>query len=42
MMTEKGKIMIIASSAALLGAGAAALALSASAPVNTTDRAAIE
>ena len=34
--------MIIASSAALLGAGAAALALSASAPVNTTDRAAIE
>jgi protein-disulfide isomerase len=42
MMTEKGKLMIIASSAALLGAGAAALALSASAPVNTTDRAAIE
>ncbi len=34
--------MIIASSAALLGAGAAALALSASDPVNTTDRAAIE
>ena len=34
--------MIIASSAALLGAGAAALALSASAPVNTTDRAVIE
>ncbi len=34
--------MIIASSTALLGAGAAALALSASAPVNTTDRAAIE
>ena len=34
--------MIIASSAALLGAGAAALALSSSAPVNTTDRAVIE
>jgi len=34
--------MIIASSAALLGAGAAALALSASDPVNTMDRAAIE
>jgi len=42
MMTEKGKLMIIASSAALLGAGAAALALSASDPVNTNDRAAIE